>query len=148
MTLRLETFKQLSVHTPAARLSALFGEITDEEADPDWRGSIHLIFSDDSAVRKLNRRFRNKNSATDVLSFVLDKPDGPQSVFGEIYISVTSARRQASQYGGGVYGEMLRLFCHGLLHLLGYDHQNESESKRMQMRESYFLAKAGERFYS
>lgn len=148
MTLRLETFKQTPTHTPSGRLSSLFNEIIDEEADPDWRGSVHLIFSDDSTVRKLNRQFRNKNSATDVLSFVLDKPVDSQSVFGEIYISVTTACRQASQYGGGVYGEMLRLFCHGLLHLLGYDHQNESESKKMRRRERYFLAKAGERFYS
>jgi len=81
MTLRLETFKQSPIHTPAVRLSALFSEITDEEADPEWRGSVHLIFANDSAVRKLNRRFRNKNSATDVLSFVLDKPVDSQSVF-------------------------------------------------------------------
>ena len=146
MTLRLLTFKQLALRTPIRKIRRIFDEIAEEEAEPDWRGCVHLVFTSDPSIRKLNARFRNKDKATDVLSFNLEPPNSPDSIYGEIYISVTTARRQASEYRGTLTSELLRLFTHGLLHLYGYDHQTSTQRKRMQGRENYFLTRVGEKF--
>ena len=146
MTLRLLTFKQLSLRAPARKLRRIFDEITEEEADPDWRGCVHLVFTSDPSIRKLNARYRKQDRATDVLSFNVEPPSSPENIYGEIYISVTTARRQAREYRGTLTSELLRLFIHGLLHLYGYDHQTSAQRKRMQGRENYFLNRVGERF--
>ena len=80
------------------------------------------------------------DKATDVLSFNFDDSNGDDSVFGEIYISAAIARVQAPQFANTFSNELLRLCCHGLLHLLGYDHLKKNDTVKMQNREHYFLS--------
>ena len=127
------------VRVPRARLQRLFDLVMRAEARRSWSGTINLVFTEDRKIRRLNRDFRSIDKATDVLSFNLEKPDNPEATFGEIYIAVGTARRQAAEYGGTVTGEILRLTCHGLLHLLGYDHEKIAEASKMKAREEYFL---------
>jgi len=100
---------------------------------------VHLVLTDDRTIRKLNRRFRDIDKATDVLSF----PDGDElpsgrQFLGEIVISVDSARHQADTLGHSEVRELCELALHGTLHLLGYDHirdhgrMNETELKLRQ----------------
>jgi probable rRNA maturation factor len=95
----------------------------------------HVIFCSNRSIRKLNAMFRNKDSATDVLSFNYDEKD----LLGEIYISLQRAKTQAKEYKAAYNEEVVRLFIHGMCHLLGFDHENEKDKKRMQKKENEFL---------
>jgi probable rRNA maturation factor len=95
----------------------------------------HVIFCSDYKIARLNSMFRGKNHPTDVLSFNYDDKD----ILGEIYISLQRARVQARRYDVSCSNEILRLFIHGMLHLLGFDHERPSEKKKMEALESQYL---------
>ena len=87
---------------------------------------VHLLITDDARIQKLNRRFRDIDRATDVLSF----PDGDElpsglTLLGEVVISLDAARRQAIELGHDEIRELSELVLHGVLHLIGYDHEND-----------------------
>ena len=137
--MRLRIFKRIRSRVPRQRLTLLAKSITAAEAHRCGHKQINLIFTSDQHIRSLNSRFRNRDQVTDVLSFDLGGEEDSDDVFGEIYISVPTARRQARQLGTTITGEMLRLTCHGLLHLFGYDHRRPTEAAAMKTREDYFL---------
>jgi len=97
---------------------------------------VNIIFSDDKLLKKLNSRFRRKKRTTDVLSFPADPETG---LLGEIYISIDTARRQATTYDTTLGNEVLRLVCHGLLHLCGYDHHRKNDTIVMRAKEDHYL---------
>lgn len=109
-----------------------------------------LLLADDATLRSLNRDYRSVDRPTDVLAFAQlegaplpDRPpDRPQHL-GDIAISVERARRQAVEYGHSVERELGYLLVHGLLHLLGYDHEVEDERAAMREVEEAALATAG-----
>jgi probable rRNA maturation factor len=85
----------------------------------------------DGRVRDLNRRFRRKNSPTDVLSFPADEPGD----LGDVVIAHGVARRQAAGAGHSLTTEVRVLALHGLLHLLGYDHEHDDgRMRRLERR--------------
>ncbi len=138
--MRLLVFGESGSRLPVKRIRRLFSLIVEEEADPDWQSEVNLIFTTDNRMRSLNREFRGKNQSTDVLSFNIESPVEAGNIFGEIYISVPIAARQAKRAGRSVLREYLRLSCHGLLHLFGYDHEKGSDAAVMLAREDHFLA--------
>jgi probable rRNA maturation factor len=97
-----------------------------------------LVFCSDFIIRSLNRRYRKIDRATDVLSFSIGDPD----LLGEIYISVARAAVQARRFGSPFDEEILRLFIHGLHHLLGYDHENRADREIMEEKERRRLAES------
>jgi len=137
--MKLQTYKEVKTRLPASKISSLFDMITRKEGATRWSSRVNLIVTIDRRLRALNREFRSKDRATDVLSFNIDPPDEPDGVFGEIYISDPYTRRQAEEYGVSVSTEYVRLFCHGLLHLFGYDHERQTEARRMEEKQEYFL---------
>ncbi|MFN3870829.1 MAG: rRNA maturation RNase YbeY [Aquificaceae bacterium] len=91
---------------------------------------ISIYLTDDQVIRDLNRSYRGKDKATDVLSFTLDEPVGEYHLLGEIVISIDTAERQAKDLGYSLEEEIKRLLVHGFVHLLGYDHElGEKEEK-------------------
>ncbi len=97
---------------------------------------VSLTFVDNEEIQILNKRFRNIDKATDVLSFPLiddfDSVDQSNIVFlGDIVISVDKAVSQAEEYGHSIRREITFLVIHSMLHLLGYDHMVEDEEKEM-----------------
>jgi len=100
--------------------------------------SATIVFVSDAAIRKLNRRFRGKDDATDVLSF----PAQPETFetedhmgLGEVVISVQRAAAQAKSDGLTFANEIQQLILHGLLHLCGYDHETDhGEMNRLELR--------------
>jgi probable rRNA maturation factor len=94
--------------------------------------SVTIAFVSDSRIRTLNRTFRGVNKATDVLSF----PNAPQlGDLGDIAISVETAARQAKENGLTLNGEIAQLILHGLLHLIGYDHETDNgEMNKVELR--------------
>jgi probable rRNA maturation factor len=106
------------------------------------RGRVSVLLTTDSAVRRLNRRFRGIDKPTDVLSFPSEAlPRGGEKIAGDLAISVPTARRQAIEQGHGVSAEIKVLMLHGLLHLAGYDH--ESDQGQMARREQRLRTELG-----
>lgn len=99
--------------------------------------SISVIFVDGEAIHEINRDYRKIDRATDVISFALkDSEDAYEMVegdeeLGDIFINVEAVVEQAHAYGHSLRREVCFLFVHGLLHLCGYDHMEESEEKEM-----------------
>jgi probable rRNA maturation factor len=85
------------------------------------RGQLTIALVSDARVRSLNRRYRRKSTATDVLSFPAEEP----SQLGDVVIATGVARRQAKAAGHSLQTELRVLALHGLLHLLGYDHERD-----------------------
>jgi probable rRNA maturation factor len=96
------------------------------------KGQVTVLLTTDAAIRKLNRQFRGKNKATDVLSFPAEGP-GTEGIAGDVAISVTTAMGQAAEQGHSLSTEIKVLILHGLLHLAGYDH--EADDGKMARRE-------------
>ena len=99
------------------------------------QSDVDLYLTDDEEIRGLNRTYRGRDTATDVLSFPLK--DQWDSSLGEIIISVETADRQRE--GQPLSDEILQLFVHGLLHLMGYDHETEEDSGKMRPLERMFI---------
>jgi len=106
---------------------------------------LSLVLVSDAEIRSLNGRYRGKTHATDVLSFPMHGRRSPAAgpwLLGDVVISLDTARRQATVEGCRVIDAAERLFIHGLLHLLGYDHEvSEREARRIARRER-FVARA------
>jgi probable rRNA maturation factor len=121
--------------TPAAgrALAAWLARVAPARA----RGAVTVAVTSDARVRTLNSRFRRVHAATDVLSF----PAGERGVLGDIVIAEGVARRQARAAGHPVATELKVLALHGLLHLMGYDH--ETDDGRMARIEARLRRKGG-----
>lgn len=104
------------------------------------KADINLIFVNDSYMKILNHKFRGKNKTTDVLSFPLGSDSTDYHDFlGEVYVSVEQAKRQAQEFQVRFSDELKRLVAHGVLHLLGYDHQNKKDALKMRKKEEKYL---------
>jgi rRNA maturation RNase YbeY len=115
---------------------------------------LSLMLVSDSAIRRLNREFRKKDLATDVLSFPQLEPaharklssaaataKAPPLALGDIVISIDTARRQARELDQSAAARIRTLLIHGMLHLLGYDHERSmAEARRMFAREHELAA--------
>jgi probable rRNA maturation factor len=88
-------------------------------------GEVTVVFTGDAEIRRLNRGFRGKDRATDVLSFPDGTSDGGKATprIGDIVISIPAAGRNARRSRHPIRLEIAHLLVHGLLHLLGYDHE-------------------------
>lgn len=120
------------------------------------RAELGILITGPAGMRSLNRRHRGVDSPTDVLSFplyspkelrsLMKKPAGktssssPPVALGDIVINPEQARRQAKEYGVTFQEEMRRLLVHGLLHLVGYDHEQSAyASRKMRLKEEELL---------
>jgi probable rRNA maturation factor len=133
---------QKSLRTPSARTLGRF--LSKAQAAAGLRGQVTVLLSGDATIRDLNRRFRGKDEATDVLSFPakpLKKTKAAVRVAGDVAIGVETARRQAAEQGHALGTEIKVLILHGLLHLAGYDH--ETDEGKMQRREHQLRARLG-----
>jgi len=102
------------------------------------KGQVTVLLTTDAAIRKLNRQFRGKNKATDVLSFPAEGI-GAEKIAGDLAISVPTARKQAVEQNHSLSTEIKILIIHGLLHLAGHDH--ESDNGKMARREHLLRAR-------
>jgi probable rRNA maturation factor len=123
---------------PSARSLERF--LREASAAVKLRGQVTVLLTTDAAMRRLNRRFRGKDKATDVLSFSAGVPVAVE-IAGDLAISVPTARRQAVERGHSIATELKVLMLHGLLHLAGYDH--ETDQGEMYRRERTLRAKLG-----
>ena len=114
---------------------------------------VSVTFTDNEQIRELNRRFRNVDRSTDVLSFPLfdyegesDEPpvDELVGMLGDIVLSLEQAKKQAEEYGHSFEREVAFLCVHSMLHLLGYDHETGDEDEAdMRRRQSDIMELLG-----
>jgi probable rRNA maturation factor len=102
-----------------------------------------IIFVDNNTIQALNKEYRHKDVATDVLSFALEDNSDiikmKVRLLGDIYISIDKAKEQAKEYGHSYLSELSFLLIHGFLHLLRYDHMNENDENKMIERQEEIL---------
>jgi len=99
------------------------------------QGEISFALVNNETIQELNKKYREKDSPTDVLSFSMD-----DEIWGDIVISTEKVIEQAEEYGHSVKRELSFLIVHGILHLLGYDHQTPGERAEMRQKEERVLS--------
>ncbi len=135
--MRLQIISESNRRIPRQRIRHLIEFIEEDEDPPD--SQLNIIFTRDRRLAELNRDYRDRTGPTDVLSFNIDDTPGDDAVLGEIYISTDTAARNAEQYGATFTEEILRLCCHGFLHILGYDHMKSKDQRIMFDKERLYL---------
>ena len=121
-------------------LEAIAGELAEEDA------AVEVIIVDDEYIQKINREYRGLDRPTDVISFsYLPKDSQPvgspkdDNLAGEVYVSYETLEKEAKAQGIELKNLFLRVGVHGLLHVIGYDHETESEARRMEEEERRLL---------
>lgn len=108
---------------------------------------ITIIITDDAYIRTINKEYRSIDRPTDVISFAnRDNPfpdiDASQEEIGDIYLSIEQAERQSHEYRVSLTDEMKRLIIHGILHLVGYDHERSDEDEEVMLQKEDELWKS------
>lgn len=116
--------------------------------DVQENAELSVTFVDNKDIQELNKEYRKKDEPTDVISFALQEgaldqisivESGAPLILGDIIISIDKAEEQAREYNHSLERELGFLAVHGFLHLLGYDHMNESDEKVMFQKQNDIL---------
>ena len=129
-----EPAAEKTIHAAIAEAAAALGKPA---------GEIAVLLTDDETIRALNRDWRGIDQATNVLSFPSAAPN-PQAgppMLGDIVIAYQTLARESTDEGRAFLHHLSHLTVHGFLHLMGYDHQNDSEADAMERLESTILAR-------
>ena len=98
---------------------------------------LSVLLTDDKKIRELNKKYRGQDRATDVLSFPQNEGEENEPdyhLMGDVVISTVTAKRQASQHGLSLEEEIVLLLIHGILHLLGFNHERSEEACHMKKK--------------
>lgn len=119
-----------------------------EEGVDEERAEISLTLVSLDEIRELNRDYRDVDRETDVLSFpqfedVEDMPEFGELCLGDVVICLDKVEEQAKEFGHSFERELIYLFVHSMLHLLGYDHMEEEEKAAMRQREEAVMNAIG-----
>ncbi|MGB9793621.1 rRNA maturation RNase YbeY [Caldisericum exile] len=114
-------------------VDSIFNELNVKE-----KGQISIVLLSKNAIREINKRYRKKDKPTNVLSFQIDYEKG-KSIYGEILISPEVAQNEAKKLGNNFNDYFIFLIIHGVLHLLGYDHEKDDERIVMEQLEEKLL---------
>lgn len=113
-------------------------------------GEVSVTLTNNDYIHQLNRKYRQIDRPTDVLSFALNESEEPDiengpdiNVLGDIILSVERAEEQVADYGHSLRREIAFLTVHGMLHLLGYDHMEEADRLEMEKEQRYVMEQLG-----
>ncbi len=138
-------------HEPVAAdaLRALAQGVVAAEALPEGT-EVSIVLVDEAQIAEYNARFLDRSGPTDVLAFPIEEmmpgrvptadPSGPPLNLGDVFICPSVVSQQASRHGVAFEDEMALMVVHGILHLLGYDHDADSDAELMERRERELLA--------
>jgi probable rRNA maturation factor len=106
-------------------------------------GEVSVLLTDDASIAKLNRQWRGIDKPTNVLSFPAAKPSvqGPPPLLGDVIVAYETLAREAAEQAKPFLHHLAHLVVHGYLHLLGYDHQTDSEAGAMEGLERDILSR-------
>ena len=100
------------------------------------QGQVAVVLADDAMIRSLNHDFRGKDAPTNVLSF----PAKDDEMLGDIILSLDTLTREATEQNKDIWHHTTHLLVHGVLHIIGYDHEDDVEAEEMEAREVALLA--------
>lgn len=109
----------------------------------EGKASVNIALVDSTTSQTLNNEWRSKNKPTNILSFPFELPQGwedEQQLLGDLVVCVPVVQREAHEQAKSLSTHMAHLLVHGLLHLQGYDHEDEGEAERMEALETALLA--------
>ena len=106
---------------------------------------VSFLITTNDVIQNINSEYRGKNTPTDVISFAYNETEniGPFDILGDIIISAEKVTEQAKEYGHSTEREFYYVLCHGMLHLLGYDHIDDEDKKVMREKEEELLKEIG-----
>jgi len=112
---------------------------------PEGAVEISIVLGDDAMIQDLNRRWRGRDQPTNVLSFASDDPprDGRMLLLGDVVLAHGTIAREAAAQGKTIADHFAHLVVHGVLHLLGWDHETPAEARAMEAIERRALAAIG-----
>jgi probable rRNA maturation factor len=135
----VEGGRALRVAEIRRRATAMLGLLQLEKME------LSVLLTDDEQIRKLNKKYRAKNRPTDVLAFAMREGDFSAlagELLGDVIISIPTAERQAEERGVAPLAEVTMLLAHGLLHLLGWDHDTDAKDDAMRAEVERLVAAA------
>ncbi len=119
-------------------------------AAPGRTLEVSVVLTDDAEIRDLNRAYRHRDEATNVLAFAAHEggveaagarpPEGAPLVLGDVVVALESTRREATDQGKSLGGHLSHLVVHGVLHLAGHDHASAAQAEAMESLEKKILA--------
>ncbi len=148
----------IDIATPMRQWTDILPDVEDlvrSAATAAWRASgggtaaaveISVVLADDAMVRTLNRDHRGKDSPTNVLSFPIGPAgsmDAVPTMLGDVVLACETVIAEAAAQGKPVADHLRHLVVHGVLHLAGYDHEDDAEAERMERLETQILADLG-----
>ncbi len=106
---------------------------------------VSFLITTNDIIQNINSEYRGKDTPTDVISFAYNETEniGPFDILGDIIISAEKVTEQAKEYGHSTEREFYYVLCHGMLHLLGYDHIDDEDKKVMREKEEELLKEIG-----
>ena len=161
MTLNVEEEGEIKLPLPCGEIAEKVALAALDHLGCPYEAEINLLLTTDEEIRQMNRKFRDMDRATDVLSFPMTDfevpgefgfleerggcfhPETGELLLGDIVISKERVCAQAEEYGHGLLREFAFLIAHSILHLCGYDHMEEEEAKTMEKRQESVLAALG-----
>lgn len=138
----VQVISKSKINLNVRKLTSVLNEVVKKVGFENKIISLSLV--NDSEIQKINKVYRKKDMATDVISYKVDEDDfivgGKEPVFGEIVISYETAREQAKELQTSFLDRVIVLFIHGLVHVLGYDHEKSvAEAKKMVNQEERLI---------
>lgn len=142
--------KKITITPQHQKVIELVGKEIERRFDLGEETEVSITFVDNQMIQGLNREYRGIDQPTDVLSFAFDddvegdmmapvKHFAHLHMLGEIVLSLEKVKKQAEEYEHSFFRELAFLTVHGMLHLLGYDHQEEQDTKEMRIMEEEIL---------
>lgn len=104
---------------------------------------LSIVMADDAAVRRLNREYRGKDRSTNVLSFPAPVTGARARMLGDVVLAYETVAAEAADQGKDLADHVRHLVVHGILHLLGFDHDSDADAERMEALETRILATMG-----
>ena len=139
LTVRVEFEKKLYRVKAPCRLIRECCRASAEAEGLDGEYEVSVLVTESGRVHELNREYRGVDATTDVLSFPLFDEVGTPRQLGDIVLNRDRVYSQAREYGHSYERELAFLTVHSMLHLMGYDHEEESDRKKMRRREELIL---------
>ena len=162
MTIQIEYETEKQLEIPYEQIVRDIIPAVLEYENCPYEAEVNLLFTDNEAIREMNRDYRQADAPTDVLSFPMIEfdresdfshvedcvedcfnPETGELLLGDIVISVEKVADQAEQYGHSQTRELAFLVAHSMLHLCGYDHMEDEERERMEKRQRQILSGKG-----
>lgn len=144
-----------SVAVDTAAMRKLAESVLEAEGCPS-ESEVSLIFVDEVEMASYNERFLKRSGPTDVISLPIEDlapgrpptavPAGPPPMLGDVILAPSVIRGRADEQGADFDDEVALLVVHGLLHLLGYDHDEDPDAEKMEARERQLLEAVGRRY--